>query len=173
MRSPVLDTSRELRVVVGVGDWIAATGTQSNLVTYALGSCIGVTAWDPVAKAGGLLHFMLPDSALNPDKARLKPGMFCDTGLAILLEELEKRGAKRHRLRIILAGGAKASGGGDFFDIGRRNLLAAKRKLWEAGLAVEDEECGGEISRTLRLKLGEGRVSVRDSFGERELGRKF
>lgn len=53
-------------VVVGVGD-CRVTDEPVELVTYALGSCIAVVVWDPVAKVGGLLHFMLPDSSVDRD----------------------------------------------------------------------------------------------------------
>jgi chemotaxis protein CheD len=167
-----LETPKNQLCVAGVGDWVCSDAPQATLVTYALGSCIGVTAFDPVARVGGILHFMLPDSRLNPYKAELLPATFCDTGLLRLLSDLEALGASRRRLRLHLAGAAKVLNTGDFFDIGRRNLLAAKRKLWELGLVVEDEDTGGEMSRTLKLYLQDGRVTVRDSFGERELGRQ-
>jgi chemotaxis protein CheD len=167
-----LESAKNRLQIAGVGDWVVSDDPHATLATYALGSCIGLVAYDPVARVGGLLHFMLPDSSLNPYKARLLPATFCDTGLARLLQDLEGLGASRRRLRLHLAGAAKVLSGGDFFDIGRRNQLAAKRKLWELGLLVEDEDTGGEMSRTLKLHMHDGRVTVRDSFGERDLGQK-
>jgi chemotaxis protein CheD len=157
-------------LVAGVGEWVSSSDPSAVLATYALGSCVGLAAYDPTARAGGILHFMLPDSLLNPARARLLPGTFCDTGIPGMLAELESLGARRGRLVVHLAGAAAVLDKGDFFDIGRRNVLAARRKLWELGLIVEDEDTGGEISRTLKLGLAQGRVTVRDSFGERELG---
>ena len=167
-----LVTRKNKLCVAGVGDWVVSGDAETTLATYALGSCIGVVAYDPLARVGGLLHFMLPDSAINPDRARLHPGTFCDTGLPKLLLELAALGASQRRLRVYVAGAAKVLDRGDFFDIGRRNQLAAKRKLWELGLIVEDEDTGGEMSRTLKLDLENGKVTVRDSFGERELGQR-
>jgi chemotaxis protein CheD len=166
-----LDTSKDHLLIAGVGEWVVAGGSDLTLATYALGSCIGVAAYDPLAKAGGLLHFMLPDSSLNPEKAELRPGTFCDTGLPAMISELEALGARRRNLRIYVAGAARILSGSDFFDIGRRNQLAAKRRLWELGLTIEEEDTGGELSRTLKLSLESGRVAVRNPFGERELGR--
>jgi chemotaxis protein CheD len=171
--SPTLESAKNRLAVAGVGDWVISDDPQTTLATYALGSCIGLVAYDPLAKVGGLLHFMLPDSALNPYKASLLPATFCDTGVARLLQDLEALGASRRRLRLYLAGAAKVLDSGDFFDIGRRNQLAAKRKLWELGLLVEDEDTGGEMSRTLKLHMNDGRVTVRDSFGERQLGQRI
>ena len=171
LRRPILETQRERLMVAGVGEWVVSGSPGTVLATYALGSCIGLAAYDPSAKVGGLLHFMLPDSSLNTDKARVKPGTFCDSGLPAMLNEMVALGALPRRLRIQLAGAAKVLDGGDFFDIGRRNILAAKRRLWEHGLSAEDEDTGGELSRTMKLWLDTGRVNIRNSFGERELGR--
>mgnify|MGYP001561206167 CR=1 FL=1 len=68
------------RVVVGVGDLSVSNNIAITLSTYALGSCIAVAAYDPVVKAGGLLHLMLPESSISPDKAISQPAMFADTG---------------------------------------------------------------------------------------------
>lgn len=167
-----METFKARPLIAGVGEWIVSGEPGAVLASYALGSCIGLSAWDPQLKIGGMLHFMLPESSLNPEKARLKPGTFCDSGILRLLGELRAMGAEPRRLRIMLAGAAKVLDGGDFFDIGRRNQLAARRRLWEQGLTAEDEDTGGELSRTLKLHLDSGRVTVRDSFGEHELGRR-
>ncbi len=66
--------------VVGVGDYKISTSPLEVLVTYSLGSCLGVAAYDPRAGVGGLLHFMLPDSRINAEKARAQPAMFADNG---------------------------------------------------------------------------------------------
>ncbi len=50
-------------------------------MTYALGSCIAVAMHDPVAKVAGLLHYMLPESAIDAAKAQQNPFMFADTGI--------------------------------------------------------------------------------------------
>ena len=164
-----MDAPKQNLYIAGVGDWVVSAEPDITLATYALGSCIGLSAFDPLARIGGLLHFMLPDSGLNPAKAERQPGAFFDSGFRRLLDDLQRLGASQRRLRFHMAGAAKAPGHGDFFDIGRRNHLVAKRRLWELGCAVEDEDCGGESSRTLKLRLSDGRVTVRDSFGEREL----
>jgi chemotaxis protein CheD len=164
-----LDSPKQRLSIAGVGDWVVSAEPDVTLATYALGSCIGLIAYDPAVKAAGLLHFMLPDSGLNPGKAHVQPGAFFDTGMQRLLEDLDALGASRRRLRFYMAGAAKVLSHGDFFDIGRRNHLAAKRKLWELGFSVEDEDCGGESSRTFKIRVSDGRVTVRDIFGEREL----
>jgi len=159
----------ERHVVVGVSDLAVSNDPELVLATYALGSCVGITAWDPLAKVGALLHCLLPEAALAPDKAALKPAMFCDSGIPIMLAQLESFGAQRRRLRVCLAGAARVLGGADHFDIGRRNLLAAKRLLWQHGLMIHAEDSGGGLSRSLKLCLADGAVTVRTPGLERSL----
>jgi chemotaxis protein CheD len=161
-------TTMELgqKVVVGVGDYYVTADTEKTLVTYALGSCVGVTAYDPRTQVGGLLHFMLPDSNLNPPKADTRPAMFGDTGLAAFLGELTRLGATKPNLVVKLAGGARSlNGSPEFFNIGERNLILAKRFLWQKGLIVAGEDTGGSDYRTVMLEMRTGRVFVKDPRG--------
>ena len=63
-----------MKHVVGVGDMKVSNTIGDVIVTHALGSCIGLAIHDPVAHVAGILHFMLPLSSVNPEKARLNPG---------------------------------------------------------------------------------------------------
>ena len=155
-------------VIVGVADMAVSSEPGETLVTYALGSCVGLAAYDGVAGVGGLLHYMLPASAVNPAKALENPAMFGDTALPLFLQELFERGATRKHLVLKLAGGA-AINGPDSFEIGKRNLLLARRLLWKNALAPAAEAVGGSVSRTLRLELATGRVLLKEPSGEREL----
>jgi chemotaxis protein CheD len=112
---------------------------------------------------------MLPDSRINPEKASAQPAMFGDTGLTQFLNELFALGATRKRLQVRLAGASKVLKDGEFFDIGRRNQLIAKKILWKNSLPVLAEETGGDLSRTLRLRMEDGKTLVKDPTGEHEL----
>lgn len=159
----------ERNLVVGVGEYKVTPHRDAVLVTYALGSCMGVTAFDPKVGVGGLLHFKLPESALNQEMASQKPGVFGDTGLASFLAGLLELGATRPHLEIKLVGGAKSLGSSDFFNIGERNLLMARRFLWMNGLIVSKEDTGGGDYRTVRLEMATGRVTVKDPRGTYEI----
>jgi len=160
-------------LVVGISDCKTATEAGEQLVTYALGSCIAVSAWDPILKIGGLLHFMLPDSNLDSRRAEESPCMFADTGIPKLFDLLIRRGADRRRLVITLTGGAQVLDPHRVFDIGRRNHLAARKVLWKYGAMVAAEEVGGEVSRTVRLDVDSGRLLIREGGGvEKELPRR-
>jgi len=148
-------------VTVGVGDCKVSDSAESVLATYALGSCIAVAIHDPVAVVGGLLHFMLPESSLNPDKASHNPFLFADTGIPLLFHSAYHLGAQKQRLVVRAAGGAQVMEAGGMFNIGKRNYLALRKILWKAGVMICSEEIGGTISRTVRLDVATGRFFIR------------
>src|SRR5919109_4013944 len=95
-----------MRYIVGVADMKISVQPGDQLITYALGSCLGIAIHDPVAKVGGLLHVMLPLSTIDPAKAAENPSMFVDTGVPQLFISCYKAGAQKHRLVVKVAGGA-------------------------------------------------------------------
>jgi chemotaxis protein CheD len=148
-------------VVVGIGDYQVSTDPRATLVTYALGSCIALLIHDPVNRIGGLLHYMLPESALNLERARSHPAVFGDTGIPLLIEALLRKGAERSRLTIRAAGGAQVMDDKGVFNIGKRNQLVFKKVLWKAGLMVHGEEIGGTVPRTVRMDVASGQTFLR------------
>ena len=148
-------------LTVGVGDCKVSNAAESVLATYALGSCIAVAIHDPVATVGGLLHFMLPESSLNPDKASQNPFMFADTGIPLLFHAAYQLGAEKRRLVVRAAGGAQVMDENGVFNIGKSNHLALRKILWKAGVMIHGEEIGGTTSRTVRLEVATGRFLVR------------
>jgi chemotaxis protein CheD len=168
MTAPALNPFGSLfvqRVTVGVGDMAASNNPQVVLTTYALGSCIGVIAYDPAAKAAGLLHFMLPESKISPEKARTQPAMFADSGLPLLLRALVGLKADPRRLRLFLAGGASVLNGADPFKIGERNIVAIRAWLSTQGLRPQAEELSGTINRTVGIEVATGAVTMKTPHG--------
>lgn len=161
MGSPTIAALFAQRVVVGVGDIGASNNPSITLSTYALGSCIAVVAYDPGARAGGLLHLMLPDSTISKDKAAAQPAMFADTGLPTLFRSMTGFRAEVHRARIMLAGGASVIGGADMFKIGERNIRATTEILNRAGLPIRHMIVGGTTNRTVHLNIADGGVTVK------------
>jgi chemotaxis protein CheD len=139
------------------------------LITYALGSCIAVAIYDPVAKVGGMLHLMLPDSSLSPEKAEEFPHRFADTGIPLLFRNAYRAGADKRRLTVYVAGAAQVMEDNGFFNIGKRNQLAVRKLLWRAGVMVHGETVGGRESRTVRLEMATGRFFVRTAAGSERL----
>jgi len=161
-------------VVIGIADCQLSKMSDAVLVTYALGSCIAVAIHDPVAGVGGMLHYMLPESAISPAKASENPFMFADTGIPLLFRRAYEYGAEKRRLVVRVAGGAQIMDSQGVFNIGKRNYLALRKILWKAGVLVQAEDVGGNASRTVRLEVGSGRFWLRGSgSAERELTPSF
>ena len=139
------------------------------IVTYSLGSCVGLTLFDPIAKVGGMIHCMLPMSKIDPEKARIKPYMFVDTGVAALLGELYAMGAQRQNLVAKVAGAGSPLGREETFRIGQRNYTILRKFLWKNNILIDKENVGGSKARTLYLYMGDGRTTVKSEGKEVEL----
>lgn len=157
------------QIVVGMADCRVGDMAGQVLATYALGSCIGLAVHDAKAGVGGLLHFMLPDSAIDRGRSRENPWMFADTGIPLLLEHVCVRGASKRRLIVHAAGGASMMDQENVFDIGRRNYLAMRKILWKSGVLVHGEAVGGIRCRTVRLEIGSGKFWLQEAGEVREL----
>ena len=158
--STLVTTGRSERVVIGIGELAVTTAPDAEIVTHALGSCVAVCLWDPVTHVAGMLHFLLPESKLNVERAGRQPGTFADTGIPSLFQAAYKAGAVKSRLRVQLLGGAAITGGPNGLDVGRRNALIARKILGENGVPVTGEALGGTDTRTVSLSASTGRVLV-------------
>ncbi len=157
------------RVVVGVGDLAVSNSSAAMLSTYALGSCVGVIAYDPMMKCGGILHLMLPEASVSPQKAITQPAMFADTGLPLFFKALLGLKAERPRLNLFVAGGASVIAGQDPFRIGERNVRATMDFVAANGLRVVHRDTGGNFNRTVHLELGTGNVSLVTPSGKTQV----
>ncbi len=159
-----------MNIIVGVADMKASKNTGASLVTYSLGSCLGVCIYDPQVRVGGLLHLMLPESKIDKAKAEANPYMFADTGIPLLFKTVYKLGAAKERLIVKLAGASQILDSAGVFNIGKRNYLAARKILWKNQVLIKSEDVGGNIHRTVRMELATGKISLKITGGEvREL----
>ena len=147
-------------LVVGVADYKVSTDPGAQLVTYALGSCLGITFHDPNRKIGGLLHAMLPDSKLHRGQSVREP-MFIDTGVPLILNALARAGASRRDLRCKVFGGAQLLTADQFFRIGSKNIDAFYALSRSISLDVDVWEVSGRVNRTIRLLNNSGEVLVK------------
>jgi chemotaxis protein CheD len=150
-------------ITVGMADLKCSHDRGDSLITYALGSCLGIVIHDPVAGVGGMLHTMLPDSAIDVKKRAESPYMFIDTGVPLLFHECYRLGAQKSRMTVRVAGGATArlTAQDDYFRIGERNFVALRKLLWKNNVLLEAHDVGGTHSRTMTLNMANGAVSLR------------
>lgn len=158
-----------MKIIIGIGSMRVSNDPAGVLITHALGSCIGVTVYDPVVKVGGLLHFLLPASPPNGGNFPPNPFVFADTGIPLFLQETYKLGGEKSRLQVKIAGGSQLLDYPPFLNIGEKNREAAKKILLKNDIPIQAEEVGGSMNRAIGLEIATGRVWVRTS-GEGEKG---
>ena len=155
--------------IVGIADMKLASSLDDALVTHALGSCLGVTIFDPVAGVGGLLHCMLPSSRISPEGGLMNPWKFVDTGVPAMFRAAYELGARKDEIIVTVCGGAAALCDKGVFRIGERNYKALRRLLWKNGVSIAAEDVGGAFSRTVQLEMKNGRVLVNRGGVHREI----
>lgn len=163
------------RIKVGMASWKIARD-EDVLVTFGLGSCVGLGLWDPEKKIAAMAHIMLPDSKQMRFRQELNPAKFADTAVKAMLERFPRLGVPVSRLQAKMAGGANMfvfqgkPSGKEAFNIGQRNILAVKENLKEAGVPVIGEDTGGSAGRTVEFFSQNGMMHIRTALtGEREI----
>lgn len=154
---------------VGISEMKISTRADDVLVTYSLGSCVGLALYDPVARVGGLIHCMLPLSKIDPVKAQQNPQMFTDTGVPALIQGMLNVGAQMRNMVAKVAGAASLLDEQGTFKIGERNYIVLRKLLWKNNILIAAEDTGGSIARTMYLYLDTGRVMLRSRGVEKEL----
>jgi chemotaxis protein CheD len=158
-------TATDGKVVIGVADLAVVSAAPPappgpELITHALGSCIGVTVYDPVARVGGMLHFMLP-SAADSQRAEQNPAMFGDSGIPLLFRTCYSLGAAKERLVVCAAGGAEILNDDNTFRVGARNRTLLRKIFWKNSVLIHAEDTGGNNCRTMSLRMDTGTVEIR------------
>lgn len=150
---------------VGLGQMLVSGDPRDVLVAHGLGSCVAVVGYEPKARVGGLLHALLPRGRPGQrDAAR-----FVDTGIRLLVTEMERLGADRGATAWYLVGGAdmlQRSITSADLRIGKGNVAMAESVMREEGMVVRSREVGGSVGRTVRLRIRDGTVTVRPVGGE-------
>ena len=158
------------RVIVGVADLKLATGPTGSITTHALGSCIGLTVYDPETHVGGMLHYMLA-APKDKEKARQKPAMYAVSGIPLLFREAYELGAAKERLIVCAAGASEILDDRAGFSIGKRNRTMLRKLFWKNGIVLHAEDTGGNVARHMTLDLATGQVTVRIKSEETVLWR--
>ncbi len=158
-----------MNYTIGISEMRVTDHNEDILVTYSLGSCLGVAIYDPVVKVGGMIHCMLPLSKLDPQKARSFPCMFVDTGIPLLFNEAYRLGAQKNRIIVKVAGCSQILDEKGLFNIGERNYAVLRKLLWKNNILINAEDIGGMESRTMFLEIDSGKVFIKTNNGKREL----
>lgn len=149
-------------ITVGISDLNVARNGDI-LVTYALGSCIGICLYDTVRKVAGLSHIMLPTS-VGFNAAGDQALKFADLAIVRLIEQMERLGAKRICMKAKLAGGAQmfaGVGNSNLANIGERNIIAVRQELHRLSIPILVEDTGKNYGRTLYFDSTDGSMLIK------------
>jgi chemotaxis protein CheD len=146
-----------LERVIGIGEYCVSGDTEDILKIYGLSSCIGLVMYCPDIKVLGLGHFLLPDSGTNKILSGISPAYFVDTGIEAMIEKIcLTYGYRKENIEVSVYGGAAAKTSDDIFNIGKRNIIAVKKKIAEHRLKIKYSDIGGRICRTLIVCVEDG-----------------
>jgi chemotaxis protein CheD len=148
-----------MEIVVSISDMKLTNRARDILVTHALGSCLGLAAFDPAVGVAGLIHCLLP-LARNDGKADANPFMYVNTGVPQMMRSLFNRGATRENLILKAAGCGRMMHISNQFDTGANNLAALRKLLAVNEMRLAAEDVGGTIPRTMRLFADTGRLVI-------------
>lgn len=157
------------KIIVGVADYAVARN-PTRLITMGLGSCVGISLYDPYTQIGGLVHIMLP--SIDHSRSKDNKAKFADTGIAYLLEEMQKEGAMKRRVVAKIAGGASMFSftNESLMNIGERNVEMTKKVLDDLKVQVVAEDTGKDYGRTIELNTETGMLQVRSILkGNKEI----
>ena len=146
---------------VGISQMTVSNDVNDTIITYSLGSCLGVTIYDPIAKVGGMIHCMLAMSKIDLKKASEKPSMFVDIGIPLLFKSAYALGAEKKRIKLKAAGCAQLMDPKGMFKIGQRNYTVLKKLLWENKMLIAGESIGASVSRTMILDMKTGITKIK------------
>ena len=150
------------KLVVSVADMVVSNNPDDVILTFALGSCLGLVIYDPVAKVGGMLHAMLPDSSIHREhEGPINPYKFVNTGIPVLFKEAYKLGAEKKKMQVKMTGCSQLMDDNGFFNIGKRNYAAARKILWKNNVMIDAEFCDSAKSVTLMLEIATGNVTMK------------
>lgn len=149
------------QTLVGIAQMKVSRDPEEVLVAPNLGSCLGLTVYDPINKQGGVIHCLLPLSKSDLDKSKATPTMYVDTGVSLLLNTIVSRGSDPKKLVITAGGCGNINDENNVFQIGKKNYTILKKLLWKNNLLLSAENIGDSFSRTISLEIGTGKSSVK------------
>ncbi len=132
---------------------------RNILIVTVLGSCVSACLMDPVARIGGMNHFMLPDRA-GSQSLLSEPARYGAHAMEMLINNLLSMGANRGRLVAKVFGAGRVLSG--MSDVGARNAQFALDYLDREGIKVSAKDVGGNHARKVYFFVETGRVLVKE-----------
>lgn len=149
-----------LEINVGISD-MKIVNAPNELISYALGSCVGICVIDRVLHIAGMAHIMLP---YNKNGDKTNAFKYADTGISEMIEKMEIMGCSRLRMVAKIAGGAKMfemKGNSIIGNIGERNIEATKETLQKLRIKLLAEDTGKNFGRTITFDSNTGNLTIK------------
>lgn len=151
-------------VNVGISD-MKIVNIPKGLISYALGSCVGICVIDKSAQIAGMVHIMLP---YNNNSDITNVFKYADTGITEMIKQMEQLGGRRLRMIAKIAGGARMfeiKSSSSIGNIGERNIAATRETLQKLKIKLFAEDVGENYGRTIIFDSNTGKLSIK-SFGK-------
>lgn len=145
---------REHRKVITQGQHLVSDHQEVSISTL-LGSCVACCLWDPVVKAGGMNHMLIASRTISSAQSALV-GV---NEMELLINDLLKLGAQRHRLKAKVFGGAQMVSG--LSEIGPANSAFTLEFLARENIECVAQSLGGQSARQLVFWPHSGAVRQR------------
>ncbi|MFA5537180.1 MAG: chemotaxis protein CheD [Bacillota bacterium] len=147
--------------IIGIGEYAVSSDLNGTIKTYALATCVALTAYSPKEKVLGMVHMALPDSNITQNAGILNPAYYVNTAIPLLIQNIcLLYGCKKEELVLKLFGGARSIRKDDLFKIGIRNLEMVEAVLKQLNLKISHYDVGGNTSRTVEANIATGETKV-------------
>lgn len=147
-------------LIVGMGKYIMTDSPDDTLNTYALASCVGITAYSPSKKAAGMLHIVLPTPLRANDRVE-RPNYFAETGIPLFINRIcRKFGCRKEELQVQVYGGSNTGPQSDIYHIAEKNIQSVQQQLHDMGVKIGKTDLRGSESRSISMEVRTGRVKV-------------
>jgi len=152
----------EQLIKVGMADLNTAMNGEF-LKTTGLGSCVGLTLFDPKKHVAGMAHVMLPSSSIARETP-INVAKYADTAIPELIERMLALGSNLSSLQAKMAGGSQMfslPGQTDSLRIGPRNVESCLMMLEQYSIPLLSQDTGGNFGRTIELSSDNGKLTIR------------
>jgi len=150
------------RIRIKIADY-KISSSPDILVSYGLGSCVGISLYDFETKIGGLAHILLPSAASF--KGDENDGKYADRAVNAMFQAMMEEGCKKESMVAKVAGGAAMFQNSFNIDdqklVGERNVEAVIEELGLLGVEMVASDTGGSHGRTIELDLENGEMSIK------------
>ncbi len=154
------DENLELTIVKVYSSDCYVTPQPGEMLVTILGSCVAACIRDPIARVGGMNHFLLPGTSstevtsVSGDATRY--GMFA---MEQLINGIMQLGGQKRRFEVKLFGGGNVTSSTSM--IGDKNVQFVRRFLKDEGIPITTEHLGGKLPRRIHYYPDSGRVMMR------------